>query len=240
MSDSSAWAAFLVIGALAFGATGEPAAIPGSAAPPADAGSAVPSASGEDATVSEAAGSSIARIEALHAALLDVMKNAVALGYAGREERLRDVVPGFFDVDFMARKSLGSHWRKADADARERYLDAFNRFMVANYAGRFDGFSGQSFETTGEEPAMRDTVVVKTILRDPGDEDVELNYRMREVEVSPGNREWKVIDVYLDGTVSELALRRSEFVSIVKRDDIEALIVALDAKIAKLSKGSEG
>ncbi len=216
MSDSSACAAFLLAFALALPAAGEPAAI-GSAEAPA-----------------VAAGSPSARIDGLHAALLDVMKNALALGYAGREEKLRDVVPGYFDIDFMARKSLGSHWRKADPDARQRYLDAFTRFMVANYAGRFDGFSGQSFETTGQEPARRDTVVVKTILRDPSDEDVELNYRMRQVDGV-----WKVIDVYLDGTVSELALRRSEFVSIVKREDIEALIVALDAKIVKLSKGGE-
>jgi phospholipid transport system substrate-binding protein len=209
------WAAFLLSVALVLPATGEPAAI---------------------AVASSAkSGSPSARIEGLHAALLEVMKNAAALGYGGREEKLRKVVPGYFDVVFMARKSLGSHWRKADASARQRYLDAFTRFMVANYAGRFDGFSGQTFETTGEEPAQRDTVVVKTILRNPAGEDVELNYRMREVDGV-----WKVIDVYLDGTVSELALRRSEFVSIVKREDIEGLIVALDAKIEKLAKDGEG
>jgi phospholipid transport system substrate-binding protein len=106
--------------------------------------------------------------------------------------------------------------------------------MIANYAGRFDGFSGQSFVTRGEDSARMDTTIVKSTLIDPGGEDVELNYRMREVE-----GEWKIIDVYLDGTVSELALRRSEFVSIVKREDLEALLVALDAKIAKLAKGEE-
>lgn len=221
-SRHSVRAAFLLTVALVLPAAGDPAAIA-----VADAASARTSSPSD-------------RIGALHAALLDVMKNATTLGYAGREEKLRKVVPGFFDVDFMARKSLGSHWRAADDSARERYLDAFTRFMVANYAGRFDGFSGQSFETMGEEPALRDTVVVKTILRNPEDEDVELNYRMREVDGPQGIRVWKVIDVYLDGTVSELALRRSEFVSIVKREDIEALIVALDEKIAKLAKDGEG
>jgi len=49
-----------------------------------------------------------------------------------------------------------------------------------------------------------------------------------------------IVDVYLDGTVSELALRRSEFVSIVKRQNLDALLVALDAKIAKLAAGGEG
>ena len=186
------------------------------------------------AAAAEGEATASAAIDGLHAALLDVMKNAEALGYEGRAAKLEKVVPHYFDIDFMARKSLGSHWHKADEAGRRRYLDKFTQFMIANYAGRFDGFSGQSFVTRGEDSARMDTTIVKSTLIDPGGEDVELNYRMREVE-----GEWKIIDVYLDGTVSELALRRSEFVSIVKREDLEALLVALDAKIAKLAKGEE-
>jgi phospholipid transport system substrate-binding protein len=174
------------------------------------------------------------RVDELHVQLLDVMKNAVALGYSGREQKLRTVIPEYFDVDVMARKSLGPHWNSLDDDSRRRYLETFERFMVANYAGRFDGFSGQSFETLGQEPAPSETMVVKSRLIDPDGENVDLNYRMHQAV-----GKWKVIDVFLDGTVSELALRRSEFVSIVKRDDIDALIVALDAKIVKLAAGGE-
>jgi phospholipid transport system substrate-binding protein len=176
-----------------------------------------------------------AAIDALHASLLDVMKNAEALGYAGREQKLRTVIPKYFDVDEMARQSLGGQqWKAASEDAKRRYLETFERFMVANYAGRFDGFSGQSFETLGEVPGPRDTVIVKSRLLDPTDKNIDLNYRMHQV-----GGDWKVIDVYLDGSVSELALRRSEFVSIVKRQNLDALLVALDAKIAKLAAGGE-
>jgi phospholipid transport system substrate-binding protein len=175
-------------------------------------------------------------IDALHASLLDVMKNAVTLGYAGREAKLRSAIPRFYDVKKMARSALSeAQWKLATPEAQQRYLDTFERFMVANYAGRFDGYSGQSFETLGEVPDPRPgMVIVKTRLIDPTDKNIDLNYRMRKV-----GSEWKVIDVYLDGTVSELALRRSEFVSIVKRENLDALIVALDAKIAKLAAGGE-
>jgi phospholipid transport system substrate-binding protein len=106
--------------------------------------------------------------------------------------------------------------------------------MVANYAGQFDGYSGQTFETLGEEPARMETVVVKSVLVDPKGDNVELNYRMREL-----NGAWKIVDIYLDGTVSELALRRSEFSSIVKRENFDGLIAAIDAKIVKLASGSD-
>ena len=172
-------------------------------------------------------------IEALHDSLLDVMRHATELEYTGRTEKLTPVIPAHFDLDFMAQKAIGRRsWSAANAEERERYLDAFTRFMVANYAGRFDGFSGQSFETVGEEAARSDTLLVKTQLIDPGQENIELNYRMRKV-----GKSWKIIDVYMDGTVSELALRRSEFASVVKRDGFDGLIKALDEKIAKLARG---
>jgi phospholipid transport system substrate-binding protein len=182
-----------------------------------------------------AAATPSAAIDGLHASLLDVMKNAETLGYAGREQKLRTVIPKYFDIDEMARQSLGGpQWKVASEEARSRYLETFERYMVANYAGRFDGYSGQSFETLGEVPAPNDTTIVKTRLINPADKTVELNYRMRQVGGT-----WKAVDVYLGGTVSELALRRSEFVSIVKRENLDALLVALDAKIAKLKAGGE-
>ena len=98
--------------------------------------------------------------------------------------------------------------------------------MIANYAGRFDGYSGQSFETVGEEPSAQETVLVRTRLVQPEGEVVQLNYRLREA-----NGSWKIIDVYLNGTVSELALRRSEYASLIKREGWNAVIAALDQRI---------
>src|SRR5688572_30525631 len=72
------------------------------------------------------------RIDELHAHLLDAMKNAIALGYTGREQKLRTVIPDYYDVVFMASKSLGPHWSSLDPSSRSRYLETFERFMVAN------------------------------------------------------------------------------------------------------------
>ena len=169
-------------------------------------------------------------IAALHAALLDVMQNAESLGYEGRSEKLTPVIPRYFDVEFMARKAVGRHWKAATDEEKRRYLAAFRRFMVAQWAGRLDGYSGQHFETLGEEPARSETLLVRTQLIDPTDKNVELSYRLRE---TPDG--WQIIDVYMDGTVSELALRRSEFSSVAKREGFDALIQTLEAKIDKLA-----
>jgi phospholipid transport system substrate-binding protein len=41
---------------------------------------------------------------------------------------------------------------------------------------------------------------------------------------------WRIVDVYLNGTVSELALRRSEYSSVVKRDGFDALVRSIEEK----------
>jgi phospholipid transport system substrate-binding protein len=171
-------------------------------------------------------------VETLHAALLDVMKNADKLGYQGRFERLEPVLGKTFDLDFMAEKSVGRHWQELSPEDQKRFLATFRRFTLANYAGRFDGWSGQHFETVGEDASTHGTLIVKTRLVDPNDEDVQLNYRLRSVD-----GHWRIIDVYLNGTVSELALRRSENSSLVERGGINSLLTALEARISDLAAG---
>lgn len=171
-------------------------------------------------------------IERLHAGMIAVMQSAATTPFEGRAERLEPLLEQAFDLDFMARKSLGRSFDTLPADDQKRWIETFHRFMVANYAGRFTGYSGQKFETLGEEPAAQDTVLVRTRLVDPGAENVDLAYRMREDDGA-----WRIIDVYLKGTVSELALRRSDFTAILDRQGFPALLASVDAKIADLRAG---
>ena len=89
---------------------------------------------------------------------------------------------------------------------------------------------GQRFETLGEEEAAHNTRVVRTKLVLPDDDDVQLNYRLRQTDAG-----WQIVDVYLNGTVSELALRRSEYSSVLKRDGFETLVASLDRKADDLA-----
>lgn len=185
--------------------------------------------------VAEAAAASgaIQAVERLHAGLLDVMKNADAIGYRGRYERLFSIVTDSFDLPFMAEKTVGRHWKTLSPDEQKQWLDSFHEMTAATYAGRFEGFSGQRFEVLGEEPASHDTVVVRSLLHNPSGDDVQLNYRLHEDQGS-----WRVIDVYLNGTVSELALRRSEYSTVLKRDGFAKLIETIDGKTQELAAGT--
>ena len=170
--------------------------------------------------------SPVPTIETFHLGLLQIMKDAKELGFQGRIDRLAPLMDSVFDLDFMASKTVGGHWRKlSDAD-KQRWRDVFAHMTVANYAGRFTGYTGEEFLTLGVEESQRGQQLVLTKIAIPAEEDVQLNYRLRKTEAG-----WRVIDVYLDGTVSELALRRSEYSTALKREGFEELVASIETKI---------
>ena len=168
----------------------------------------------------------------LHEKLLEAMMRAEELGYQGRFELLEPTLQSTFDLDFMASKSVGRGWKTLSGEQKSQWQTAFGRLITANFAGRFEGYSGQSFETLGEEAAAHGTTMVLTKIVDPGEDDVQLNYRMQEKE-----ERWRIVDVYFNGTVSELAMRRSEYSSMFKREGFDKLLEAVDQRIADFASG---
>ena len=172
-------------------------------------------------------------VDSLHEVLISVMKDAKTLGYGGRFERLEPVINEFFDIPFMAEKSIGRYWKTLDEENQARLLATFERFTVANYAGRFTGYSGQFFETVKEEASKYGTILVYSRLVSADGETIQLNYRLRPAK----DDGWRIIDVLLNGTVSELALRRSEYSSLIRREGFAALMSALNQRIDDLAGG---
>jgi phospholipid transport system substrate-binding protein len=172
-------------------------------------------------------------VDALHENLISVMKDAKTLGYNGRFERLKPVISELFDIPFMAEKSIGRHWKTVEKENRARLLTTFERFTVANYAGRFTGYSGQFFETFREQASKHGTVLVYSRLVSENGDSVQLNYRLRPAK----DDGWRIIDVLLNGTISELALRRSEYSSLIQREGFPALMSALNKRIDDLAGG---
>ena len=154
------------------------------------------------------------------------------LGFQGRLAKLKPAVADAFDLNFMAEKSIGKYWKPlSDAD-RTRWRDLFLEYTAANYAGNFDHFGNQRFEISGEEPSQNDTTVVHTTLIDPGGENTALDYRLHQTPQG-----MKIIDIYLKGTVSQLALQRSDFTSVLERGGLDALLTTIRGKIDDLAAG---
>ena len=189
---------------------------------------AIPAAS---APAQQAAGAP-AVVEAFHAALLDAMRNARALGPHGRERRLRPAMQAAFDLPAMTRIAVGPPWAGLAEGERQALVSAFSNWVVATYAGRFDGYAGESFATVGESALQSGDRLVRTQLLRPNDAPVQLNYLLRG-----GEGRWRVVDIYLGGTISELASRRAEFTALLREGGAERLAAELRRRTEALLGG---
>jgi phospholipid transport system substrate-binding protein len=164
-------------------------------------------------------------------ALLQAMKNGRRLGFAGRRDIVAPAMRRAFDLALMTRLMTGLQWQSLSADDQAKLVAAFGDFSVASYANHFDDYSGESFEVDPQPVDQGNgDMVVKTRLLQPKDDAVQLNYLLRK-----SDQGWKIIDVYLSGTISELASRRSEFSSVMRRGGVTALIDQLHQKTAQLA-----
>lgn len=170
-------------------------------------------------------------IKSFYAALTDSFKQGEQLGFSGRVAKMDPVVKSSFDLPLMTRMSVGPSWSKATADEQAQLIDAFTQFTVANYASQFKSDEGESFEVVGEKPTGTDGgVMVDTKIHTAKGDIIDLNYLMHKDAVG----QWRVVDIFLAGAISQLATRRAEFSGIAKRDGIEALVNSLSDKVKQL------
>jgi phospholipid transport system substrate-binding protein len=166
-------------------------------------------------------------------ALLDTMKQAKQLGVKGRYDKLAPVLNKTYDLGLMSRIAVGKSWDTLSAPQQQSIVNAFTRMTTATYASRFDGFSGEQFEVLQTVDQPNGDKIVKTSIVQSGGKTVALNYLMRKV-----GADWKIIDVYLNGTISELANRRAEFGAILSSGGPDALVNSLVKQGDKLLAGS--
>jgi len=174
-------------------------------------------------------------IERFHESLIAVMKEGENLGYQGRYAWLEPIIKETFYLSEMTRISTGRNWDKASPAIQADVIDAFNNMTIANYSSRFDAYDGEVFETMGVEDAPRETAQVKTQIIQSNGEPVSFNYLLRKNDQG----EWRVVDIFLKGTYSELATRKSEYVSVIRNKGFDALINALREKTVNIAKKAE-
>jgi len=176
-----------------------------------------------------AAASGSDTVQGLYDTLLSTMKNARTLGQSGRFVKLEPVVRRTFDIASMARLSVGPSWSTMSESQRQKVTDGFGRYISAIYADRFDSYAGQKLQVTDEQPAAGGIMVHSLIVKANG-EPVKVDYLMRK-----NGDSWLIADIYLDGAISEVATRRSEFAAILKSDGVDGLIAALNRKADMLT-----
>jgi phospholipid transport system substrate-binding protein len=171
--------------------------------------------------------SAAARIQTYYQQLMPTIRQAGRLSVRERYKGFAPAITGAFDLATMTRLAVGPAWKSFSAAQQAAVQEAFTRFIVADYANQIKDYSGESFVVdpqTSPEPRGGGEIV-KTRLVQSGGRIVNINYLVRGEHV---------IDIYLNGTVSDLATRRDEFASIITSGGADGLIKRLQDRAQSL------
>jgi len=169
-------------------------------------------------------------VDKFQSELIAVMKNGKQLGFNGRYDKLHDSVTNSHDLNKIARIVVGKEWEKLSEEQQKKLVDVFSRLSIASYAHNFKEYGGEAFTIDSEEETARGGVVVYAHLSIPNDKDVKFEYHLKETDKS-----WRIINIVANG-VSDLALKRSEYTSILQREGFDALIAKINEKIDNYAK----
>jgi phospholipid transport system substrate-binding protein len=171
----------------------------------------------------------------LNTVFIDVMQNTKSLGYENRYKKLEPALAETYDFAEMTRVATGRHWRRLTDDQKQQLVAAFHDLSIATHAARFGGFGDGHFEILGEETAPAGSMRVNNQIVPASGEPIRIDYLLRQTA-----GQWRVIDVYLKSSVSELAVRRSEFTGILAKRGFDGLIADIKAKVNKLQNDGIG
>ena len=171
-------------------------------------------------------------VEQLDAVLLQCMKKGPELGFSGRYALLEPVMNESFFYSMMVKKSTGSWWRSMTMPQQKELLEKYITWSISTYADRFSRYKGQQFIVAETGPVHKKymRVVVHIVKADKQKKKV-LEYLLA---MDQDKQRWRIVDIRVKG-VSQLALTRAQFKSILKKQGREGLLELLDDKIQKLT-----
>jgi len=154
------------------------------------------------------------------------------LSFGQRFERLAPVIDRDFDLSTILQSSVGLRWASLDDASRQNLLTVFRAFTIASYTANFDK-DGPRFEVLPQVRAAGSDVIVSSKLSPASGDPVRIDYVTRA-----GTAGWRIVDVLLNGSISRVAVQRSDFRSLLASGSPVPLINSLKAKVSELSDGA--
>jgi len=140
-----------------------------------------------------------------------------------RIERLKEIIDPIFDYEEMARRTLGSHWRRRTPAEQEEFAKLFRAFLEKIYSDRVDWYDGEKV-TFGRETIDQDYSQVESTVINAKGEQSSVVYRLKRT-----GGKWKVYDAVVEN-ISIVANYRSQFDRVISKSSFEELKKMLKEK----------
>ncbi len=170
--------------------------------------------------------SAYATVHDLQQSLLQSMRDGAQLGFSGRVEFLTAVVNRTHDIDLIIKTILGATlWNELNQEQHDLIIETFRQLSIVTYAGQFKQYAGEQFKFLEQRDLPREQKLIRSQLIQGDGGIVNFDYVLHHAD-----GKWLIINILFDG-ISDLAIKRSEYRSIMQRDGFQSLIDMLKVKI---------
>ena len=182
----------------------------------------------------QAGAGATAPIVALNDALVEVMKAGDSTAFAKRYAILAPAIDSGFDLPHILMISVGSYWTSLPPTQQAKLQEVFRSFIIANYVSNFHSYAGEVVAVAPRHPRRR-----RAAGGDEHDDEALGRRAAHRLCDGPGRRaRGQVQDILLDGTISRVAVQRSDFSSLLSQGNASSLIASLEQKVSTLSGGA--
>lgn len=128
-----------------------------------------------------------------------------------------------FDTAYAAEKVLGTHWKTATPEQRQRFINAFYRSLLAKYGAALVKFeAGQLKVMPFRGDVNKGSATIQTRVKTSDGTVVPVDYLMRKTPQG-----WKAYDVKVEG-ISYVTTFRNDFNTEINRNGLEAVIQRIE------------
>ena len=126
----------------------------------------------------------------------------------------------------MSKIILGDAWAHSIQNDREKFIEKFTLYISSSYIDRFKDIKGFNYEYKGVDSIGENYQIAYSIFKFDQTEILKINYMLIK-----NKNKWLIFDVLFNGSISEIATKKSEFNETLKNGDINSLINLISEKL---------
>jgi phospholipid transport system substrate-binding protein len=133
-----------------------------------------------------------------------------------RIDRLKEAVNPIFDYEEMAKRALGSHWRRRSPAEQEEFVRLFRDFLESIYSDKVGLYEGQKV-VFGRETIDNDFAQVESTFIGAKSDEYSVVYKLRRAD-----GKWRVYDAVIEN-ISMVNNYRSQFDRVIAKSSYDEL-----------------
>ena len=139
---------------------------------------------------------------------------------------ISQIVSDTYDIKKMSKIILGNSWTLSNPSERERFIKVFNSYISSNYIDRFQNKKEFDYQYRGIDSLGENYRIAYTIFKFGKKERLKINYMLIK-----NQNKWLIFDILLNGSISEIATKKSEFKETLSNGGINSLISLISKKL---------